>query len=88
LVVAPVVEELLFRGVLLPAVNRLVGARPAIVIVSLLFALVHGHWPSMVPLFMLSTALCLAYIYRGSLMTSIVMHASFNALTIAVIMTM
>ncbi|HMO04484.1 MAG TPA: type II CAAX endopeptidase family protein [Kiritimatiellia bacterium] len=85
-VIAPVVEELLFRGVLLPALTRYAGVKPAIVAVSVLFALVHGHLPSAVPLFILSAALSLAYIYRGSLVTSIAMHAFFNSMTIAVIL--
>lgn len=88
LVVAPVVEELIFRGILLPALTRMAGVKVAIMVVSVLFAAVHGHWPSFVPLFMLSVALCLAYIYRGSLITSIAMHSAFNSLTIAVILKM
>jgi len=88
LAVAPVVEELIFRGILLPALTRMAGVKTAIVVVSVLFAAVHGHWPSFVPLFMLSAALCLAYIYRGSLITSIAMHSAFNSLTIAVILKM
>lgn len=88
LIVAPVVEELIFRGILLPAITRMAGIKPAIIAVSVLFAAVHGHWPSFVPLFMLSVALCLAYIHRGSLVTSMAMHSVFNSLTIAVILTM
>lgn len=87
-IVAPVVEEMLFRGILLPAITRVTGVRPAVFIVSVLFAMVHGHLPSAVPLFMLSVALCLAYIYRGSLITSVAMHSFFNSLTIAVILRM
>lgn len=86
--VAPAVEEIVFRGILLPAITRAAGVRVAIVVVSVLFGAVHGHWPSFVPLFMLSVALCLGYIYRGSLITSMAMHACFNALTIAVILKM
>lgn len=84
-VIAPVVEEMLFRGILLPAITRKTGVKPAIVIVSVLFAAVHGHLPSAVPLFILSIALSLGYIYRGSLVTSIAMHSFFNSMTIAVI---
>jgi len=88
LAVAPVVEELIFRGILLPAITRMAGVKAAVIVVSVLFAAVHGHWPSFVPLFMLSAALCLAYIYRGSLITSMAMHSVFNSLTIAVILKM
>ncbi len=84
-VIAPVVEEMLFRGILLPAITRKAGAKPAIIIVSVIFAAVHGHLPSAVPLFILSTALSLSYMYRGSLVTSIAMHSFFNSMTIAII---
>ncbi|HMP90672.1 MAG TPA: CPBP family intramembrane metalloprotease [Kiritimatiellia bacterium] len=86
-VVAPVVEELLFRGVLLPAISRLAGVKFAIVAVSILFAAVHGTYlPQSIIFFILSVAFCLAYIYRQSIVTSIAMHALFNSLTIAVIL--
>ncbi len=88
-VVAPVVEEVLFRGMLLPALARLVGVRPALVVVAVLFALVHGlYLPSAIIFFILSIAFSLAYIHRGTLVTPVVMHAAFNALTMIVLLRM
>jgi membrane protease YdiL (CAAX protease family) len=84
-VIAPVVEEMLFRGILLPALARRVGVKPAIVVVSLLFALVHGHLPSLIPLFMLSVILSLLYLHRGTLVAPVAMHSLFNSLTVAVL---
>jgi len=89
IVVAPVVEELLFRGILLPAISRLTGVRAAILIVSVLFAIVHGSYlPQTVIFFILSMAFSLAYIYRRSIIAPIAMHAFFNSLTVAVILRM
>lgn len=85
-VVAPVVEEMLFRGVLLPALANVVGVRPALVAVGILFSVVHGFYmPAGLIFFMLSLGFSLAYIHRGSLLTPIVMHAIFNGMTMIVL---
>lgn len=83
--VAPLAEELVFRGVLLPAVARLTGVVPAVLIVSALFAGVHMHVPTLVPLFGIGVALSLAYLYTGSLVTAVVMHGVFNAVNLALL---
>jgi len=81
--IAPVVEEMLFRGMALPVLIRTVGLRGAVLLVSALFALMHGHLPSVVPLFLISVAFSLAYVVTGSLTVSIVMHAVFNAVNLS-----
>ncbi len=85
-VFAPLFEEILFRGIGLPLVARKWGAAPAIVIVSLLFAAVHLHLPSMAPLFVIATAFSLAYIHTGSIVVPVVMHGLFNAVNVAMLM--
>lgn len=88
-VVAPLVEEMLFRGILLPALARVVGVRGSLVLVGITFAFVHGVYvPYAVILFILSIAFSLAYIYRGSLLVPVVMHALFNGLTMLVLLRM
>lgn len=82
LVLAPVAEELLFRGVLLPALSRRFGVGAAIVVSSALFALMHMHVPGLVPLFLLSIALSVAYIYTRSVIVPIVMHMVFNSVSL------
>lgn len=84
LVVAPWAEELLFRGVLLPALGRRLGLGAAIMLSSVLFAGMHFHVPSLVPLFVFSVALSLAYIYTESIIVPIVMHALFNTVSLMV----
>ncbi len=82
-VIAPISEEVVFRGIL----QSLIGAhvqRPwlAIGMTSLLFAMVHGnptHWP---PLFVLSLGLGYCYEKSGSLWRPIFMHALFNGVTV------
>jgi membrane protease YdiL (CAAX protease family) len=83
-VMAPLLEEMLFRGLLQSAIRSYVG-RPwlAITVTSILFAAVHAdpeHWPA---LFVLATGLGYAYEKTGSLFQSIFMHAFFNGMVIA-----
>jgi len=86
-VMAPVVEEMIFRGMLLPALSQLLGIRAALVATAALFALVHGFYmPACFVFFILSLSFSLAYIYRGSLLVPVVMHALFNGLSMAVLL--
>jgi len=83
-VVAPVAEETLFRGLVQTAFRSYTN-RPwlAIIFTSLLFATFHTngtHWPA---LFALGMGLGYAYEKSGSLFRSIFMHALFNGITIA-----
>lgn len=82
-VVAPLVEEMIFRG-LFQTMFRSYLERPwlAIILTSALFAAVHAngtHWPA---LFVLSVGLGYAYEKSGSLFRSIFMHAMFNGIAI------
>lgn len=80
---APIAEEVAFRGVLFPALARTVGAGAALGVTALLFAAVHMHTASAAPLFVLGLAFGLAYLYTGSLLVPIAMHASFNTVSLA-----
>ena len=83
LVIAPVFEEIVFRGFAYPALKARFGAGNALLIVSVFFALMHAHLPSAGPLFVLSLALGFAYEYTGSIVTPITLHAVFNATNVA-----
>jgi membrane protease YdiL (CAAX protease family) len=82
IVVAPIYEELLFRGIIFPFMVKRTGLVGGTFLVSLFFAALHFHLPSVVPLFLLSVALCLAYWRTGSLWVSIGIHTTFNAVSI------
>ena len=77
--VAPLAEEALFRGILLPPLLRGRAFPAAALLSGLYFALVHLHAPSLLPLLALSVAFSAGYAATGSLLTPIVMHALFNA---------
>ncbi len=84
-VVAPLFEEILFRGIMLPALARRVGVGRAIILVALLFAAVHLHVPALLPLFVISVAFSLAYLYSGNLLVPVLMHGLFNAFNLALL---
>jgi len=86
MIIAPAAEEILFRGILLPLLMKRLGAGPAVILSSALFALIHFHVPSFFPLFVLATGLALAYIYTGSLWVPIMMHALFNGMNLAILL--
>ena len=85
-VVAPLAEEFIFRGYLYAAAKKYTGPFAALVVTSLLFAVVHGHAFSIPALFTLAVCLGLAYERTGSLLVPMIMHAVFNACQLAVIL--
>ena len=82
--VAPMVEELVFRGYLYPTLKRYLGPVASAILVSALFAAVHANLSSSLGLFAL--ALCLTAVYEktGSLLVSMAMHAFFNTLSLVI----
>ena len=82
-VVAPVTEEFLFRGYFYGVLRCYLGAVPALLLTSLLFAAIHMNGPVFLPLFVLGACFTLAYEATGSLLTSMVMHALFNGVMLA-----
>lgn len=86
IIVAPVAEEVIFRGYLYPIGKRYAGPFFAMVLTSLLFAALHGHAASLPALFTLAMCLGLAYEKTGTLLVPMIMHAVFNAVSVAAIM--
>jgi len=84
-VLAPVVEEGLFRGFLYPAVKRHAGLVRALVIVSLLFAAVHHNLGVFGPLMVLALLLGLSYEISGNLIVPITIHSLFNLTNLLVL---
>ena len=83
IVLAPVFEELLFRG-FFQSMIRGYTEKPwiAIFVTSAIFATLHPmtHWPA---LFILSCCMGYAYEKSGSLFRSIIIHAIFNGINVA-----
>ncbi|MCW3034642.1 MAG: Abortive infection protein, partial [Solirubrobacterales bacterium] len=85
-VVAPIAEEVLFRGYMFTALRNWRGTLTAALIVGLLFGGVHATSApaaDLVPLAALGFGLCLLYRYTGSLYPAIAAHALNNSIAFA-----
>lgn len=83
-VVAPVCEEIVFRGFLYGVMKKYAGGVVAAVVSSLVFAAAHGSVAVVLPLFVFGLLLVIAYERTGSIWSSVLAHACFNGLTVMV----
>lgn len=77
LVVAPITEEFLFRGILLHRWGTKWGIRPAIMLTSAFFGVLHSN---LIGLFVFGVVMALLYLHSRSLIVPIVAHAMNNAI--------
>jgi len=84
LVVAPVLEETVFRGFLMPTLTRMAGPAAGIVLTAALFGMLHG-WPSCIPIFGIGLLLGWLYWKTGSLWVSIGCHSAFNLVSLVTV---
>lgn len=81
-VLAPIAEELLFRGYVFPALRNWRGTWPAVVITGLLFGLLHvlsAPVYAIVPLALFGSLLCVVYMRTRSLYPCIALHSLNNS---------
>lgn len=79
-VLAPVCEEIFFRGYLYPALRNRMNATPAMVLNGLLFAAAHFELIGFLPRFLLGWGLCYIYERNRTLAGSMTGHALYNGL--------
>jgi membrane protease YdiL (CAAX protease family) len=87
MVLAPVAEEFIFRGVLFPFIKQLGWPKLAWFGVSFLFALIHVNAPTFVPLFVLALAFTWLYQKTDCLLAPIAAHSLFNAANLVILFT-
>jgi membrane protease YdiL (CAAX protease family) len=83
---APVAEEVLFRGILYPAIKQAGRPRLALWCTALLFAAVHMNLVTFVPLMVLALVLTALYERTNNLLAPITAHVLFNALNFAMLL--
>ncbi len=86
-ILAPIGEELLFRGYLMRILGARYGAKGAVLVTSALFALVHFNPASIVALFALGLVFGLLRIWTGSIFPSMLAHAIQNGASSAILLT-
>jgi membrane protease YdiL (CAAX protease family) len=82
-VLAPFIEEFLFRGVMFTGMSRSWGPVKAGIVVTLLFGLLHvfdvaGYWPALGVVTLAGAAMLLMRLKTGSLLPAIALHLSYN----------
>ena len=88
---APLVEESIYRGILYPAIERTAGAKAAVILVTLLFAVPHvpQYWPNIgviSSITLLSVVLTLVRARTGRLLPCLVVHLVFNGIQSVIIL--
>jgi membrane protease YdiL (CAAX protease family) len=79
IIAAPIVEEIIFRGVLYPAIKQQGYIKTAAWATSILFAWSHVNLMTFIPLLFLGFVLTLLYETTDNLLAPIVTHSLFNA---------
>jgi uncharacterized protein len=80
-VAAPVFEEILFRGFLLPSLTRYFPVGGAIALSSLIFATAHLSLSEILPLTVLGAILGYVYTRSRGLLSSMLLHSLWNSVT-------
>jgi membrane protease YdiL (CAAX protease family) len=80
---APVGEEILFRGILYPTIKQAGFPKIALWVTSLAFAAIHLNVETFIPLLVLALLLTLLYEKTNNLLAPITAHAVFNAVQFA-----
>jgi membrane protease YdiL (CAAX protease family) len=78
-VLAPIAEESIFRGILYPAIKQTGRPRWALWGTSVLFGLMHFNMATFIPLVFLAVVFVFLYEASGNLLTPIGAHGMFNA---------
>lgn len=78
-IIAPIAEELIFRGWLYGNLRKRLSMPISILLVSVLFGLIHGQWNVGVNVFALSVVLCGLREITGTIYSGILVHILKNA---------
>ena len=81
-VLAPVCEEIFFRGYLYPALRNRMDMQPAMILNSLLFAAVHFELVGFLSRLVLAYGLCYLYEKNRTIAAPVVGHSLYNGLIV------
>jgi len=83
ILVAPLMEELLFRGFLYPALARWTGATVSLIVTASAFTLLHGaqlgySWAPLLLIFVVGLTLTITRMRTNSVATCVIVHMTYN----------
>lgn len=84
-VIAPICEEIIFRGWLYGKLRSKMSIWAAILVVSVFFGIMHGQWNVGINVFALSIFLCLEREITGTIYASIITHMIKNGIAYAML---
>ena len=85
-IIAPIIEEIIFRGLVYRVFKGLLGPFFGAVISSILFSFVHLNLLSFPYLFIFGIILCLYYEKEKTIITPILMHSILNGIMFSLIL--
>ena len=83
LIEAPLLEELLCRGVIFGGLSKMMPVWSAMLFSGFLFALIHINAATLIPLWFLGVAFAWLYVRTGTLLAPMAVHMTFNAVNLA-----
>lgn len=81
-ILAPLLEELVFRGIVYGALRKIMGMWPAVIISAVLFALVHFNVVQFIYALAMGIVLALCMEYVGNLYGAIIGHIVANSFAV------
>ncbi|MEO1857296.1 MAG: type II CAAX endopeptidase family protein [Rubritalea sp.] len=87
-VIAPIAEEIVFRGYLYPVVKRYTEPVIAAIFTGVIFGAIHGQIWAVIPLSLFGILLAVLYEKSGSIWACILCHAMFNTINVFFMLTM
>jgi membrane protease YdiL (CAAX protease family) len=84
-VLAPIIEELIFRGCLYRFLKSQTTVLPAQIASGILFSMIHWNLLSFLPLVLVGIFLARIYEKTGSILVAIWFHAFFNAFSLGIL---
>lgn len=81
-IIAPLLEEILFRGIIFARLREYMSVKVAIVISALIFGIIHGNVVQGIYAFIIG--ICLAYIYEryNTLLAAVLFHMAANLMSV------
>jgi membrane protease YdiL (CAAX protease family) len=81
-IIAPIIEEVVFRGVLFPAIAKRYGVIAGVIISAIIFTLVHLDPVQMLSVLPLGIYLAVMYLKTDSIYPGIILHAIWNLMVL------
>ncbi|MCM1193356.1 MAG: CPBP family intramembrane metalloprotease [Butyrivibrio sp.] len=76
--VAPLAEELLFRGIIYNSLKGPVPPLPAMLMAAVFFGVYHGNWVQGIYGFLMGCLMIYGYEYFGDFRVPVIMHGAVN----------